>query len=543
MGEHYGIWSVLPPFLAILLAMITRRIVLSLLLGVFSAAMVLSNGDPLAAVIRCVVGDLASSLRNLDHLRVFAFTLLMGAMVGIIHHSGGMRGLIALLQPLATNRRRGQLITWLMGLIIFFDDYANTLLLGTTFRPVTDRLKISREKLAYIVDSTAAPVAGLAIISTWVAGEVDFISTGLAEINVATSQGLGFAIFVETIVYRFYPILALLLVGMVSWTGWDFGPMRKAEQRAAEGSGFLDKTMDFRETVSPTEMVAGGRVYLALVPIIVLITVLMAALILTGLPEEVRPVSLWEIIGGADAYSALVWASMAGCLTAMLLTGLQQRRSLLGILRAAWRGARLMFPALVVLWLAWTLADLSASGNSRDPGDRLGTAVYLTSLLGDAVSPEWMPTLVFLLAAAVSYCTGTSWGTMSILTPLVIRVTWELIGGSGEEMVHNPVFIASIGGVLAGSIFGDHCSPISDTTILSSRASGCDHMAHVWTQMPYALLVAVVSIVAGTIPVGFGVSVWVCLPVSALLLLGLLWCLAHRDDEDSAPGGLGASAD
>ena len=531
MGEHYGIWSVLPPLLAILLAMLTRRVIPSLLMGVFAAALVLTDGNPFAAVVRCITTDLISSLRDPDHVRVFAFTLLMGAMVGVIHRSGGMRGLVDLLRPFATNRRRGQVITWLMGLVIFFDDYANTLLLGTTFRPVTDRLKISREKLAYIVDSTAAPVAGIAIVSTWVAGEVDFISTGLADIDIPTSQGLGFSIFIETIVYRFYPLLALMLVGMVACTGRDFGPMRKAEKQAIDN--FTENEMDNRETSGRRELVSGGRVHLALVPIVVLTAVLVAALVLTGLPDGSGGTSLWQIIGSADAYSALVWASLAGCLTAMLLTGLEQRGSLAGIFQAAMRGAWQMFPALVVLWLAWTLAELSASSEATDPAGRLGTAVYLASLLGDAVSPEWMPTLVFLLSAVVSYCTGTSWGTMSLLTPLVIRVTWQLIDPSGEEMVHNPIFIASIGAVLAGSIFGDHCSPISDTTILSSRASGCDHMAHVWTQMPYALVVGAVSILAGTIPVGFGISVWICLPVSVLLLFGFLWYFGRRAEEDS----------
>ena len=234
--------------------------------------------------------------------------------------------------------------------------------------------------------------------------------------------------------------------------------MRKAEKQAIDN--FTENEMDNRETSGRRELVSGGRVHLALVPIVVLTAVLVAALVLTGLPDGSGGTSLWQIIGSADAYSALVWASLAGCLTAMLLTGLEQRGSLAGIFQAAMRGAWQMFPALVVLWLAWTLAELSASSEATDPAGRLGTAVYLASLLGDAVSPEWMPTLVFLLSAVVSYCTGTSWGTMSLLTPLVIRVTWQLIDPSGEEMVHNPIFIASIGAVLAGSIFGDHCSPI-----------------------------------------------------------------------------------
>ena len=180
----------------------------------------------------------------------------------------------------------------------------------------------------------------------------------------------------------------------------------------------------------------------------------------------------------------------------------------------------MMSSALIVLWLAWTLADLTSPSAS---GEGLGTSVYLASLLGDTISPAWLPTLVFLLASAVAYCTGTSWGTMSILVPLVIPLAWKMLGGTSEATLHTPIFSATVGGVLAGSIFGDHCSPLSDTTILSSRASGCDHMAHVWTQAPYALLTAVVSVVAGTIPIGFGVPIWITLPGAILLL-----CLAHR---------------
>lgn len=535
MGEHYGIWSVLPPLLAVLLAMITRRIILSLLVGVFAAALVLSDGNLLDAAIRFIADDLKSTLIKTNNLLIFAFTLLMGAMVGIIHRNGGMRGLVALLHPLATDRRRGQAVTWVMGLLIFFDDYANTLLLGTTFRPVTDRLKISRAKLAYIVDSTAAPVAGIAILSTWVAGEVGFIASGLENVGIQNSQQIGFVIFVETIFYRFYPLLALLFVGMVAWTGRDFGPMRRAEQQAAMGLDLSTYSTHLgTDALQDQSLPSAGSAHLAVVPIVVLIVTLIASLVITGLPDPLERVSLWQVIGDADAFGSLVWASTAGCLTATLLTLLERNNSLTTIFQAACRGAGLMFPALVVLWLAWTLAELSAPGDQTHPAGGLGTAVYLANLLGDAISLAWLPTLVFLLAAAVAYCTGTSWGTMSILTPLVIQVAWKLIGGGSEEIVHDPVFSASIGGVLAGSIFGDHCSPISDTTILSSRASGCDHMAHVWTQMPYALLVAVVSIAAGTIPVGFGVSLWFALPVSALLLVCLLWCFGRVPEEDRA---------
>ncbi|MDG2407431.1 MAG: Na+/H+ antiporter NhaC family protein [Pirellulales bacterium] len=523
--EHYGYWSVLPPLIAVVLAMLTRRIILALFAGVFAACLILSSGNPLKAVIRCVSEDLFNSLFKVEHLQVFAFTLLVGGMVGVIHSSGGMRSLVLLLEPFASDRRRGQLFTWIAGLVIFFDDYANTLLLGTTFQPVTDRLKISREKLAYIVDSTAAPVAGLALISTWVAGEVNFIGTGLQQIDVHDSGGLAFFIFVKTILYRFYPLLALILVGIVAHSGKDFGPMWRAEKQALTKKKRPEQR-DEKSIASRTAMPVNplgskdNRFFLALASIGVLVAVLVLSLLITGLLKTDKHSSWWEVVGAGDAYGSLVWASLAGCLTAAFLSWIGEIGTGLEIFIWAWRGFKMMSSALVVLWLAWTLADLTSPGGS---GEQLGTSVYLASLLGDSISPAWLPTLVFLLASVVAYCTGTSWGTMSILVPLMIPLTWKILGGSGEEILHTPIFSASVGGVLAGSIFGDHCSPLSDTTILSSRASGCDHMAHVWTQAPYALLAAVVSVIAGTIPVGFGVPIGIVLPGAILLL----W-LAHH---------------
>jgi Na+/H+ antiporter NhaC len=196
-------------------------------------------------------------------------------------------------------------------------------------------------------------------------------------------------------------------------------------------------------------------------------------------------------------------------------------------------GGRLMLPALIVLWLAWSLADIISSSGA-DGVRRLGTAAYLSGMISDRLAPEWLPTVVFILSSLVAYCTGTSWATMSILTPLVIESTWKILAADGQSStLDHPILMAAIGSVLAGSIFGDHCSPISDTTVLSSRASQCDHVAHVWTQMPYALTVAAVSIFCGTIPVGFGWSVWLALPMSAGALLAVL-LLCGRSAEDQS---------
>jgi Na+/H+ antiporter NhaC len=225
----------LPPLAAILLAITTRRVVFSLGSGVFLGALILAGGNPLLAVTTMLEDHLWTSLIDPGHLRVFAFTALMGAMVGVIHRSGGMTGVVYLLAPWARGRRSGQLTTWLLGLVVFFDDYANTLLLGTTLRPLADRLKISREKLAYLVDSTAAPVAGLALVSTWVAGEIGFIRAGFADLGDGVAEADAFRIFVATIPYRFYVLWALMLVPLVALLGRDIGPMWQAEQRASGG--------------------------------------------------------------------------------------------------------------------------------------------------------------------------------------------------------------------------------------------------------------------------------------------------------------------
>ena len=235
MQHPYGWLSLAPPIVAIVLAIATRQVVLSLVCGIFAGAMIMSGGDPFTAVYHTWETHLWQTFVDTGKLRVFSFTILMGAMIGVITNSGGMRGLIDIVTPFASNRRRGQLATWLMGLLIFFDDYANTMLIGNTLRPICDRLRISREKLAYLVDSTAAPVAGLAPLSTWVAVEIDYIGSGLTAIP---NDGLSaFGLFLSSIPYRFYIWSALILVPITAWLGRDLGPMVAAEQRAVASDG------------------------------------------------------------------------------------------------------------------------------------------------------------------------------------------------------------------------------------------------------------------------------------------------------------------
>ena len=511
MPDHpFGLWSLLPPVLAITLAIVTRRVVMSLFLGVAVGALLLAGANPLRTIETLAVDLLWKNLIDIGHLQVFAFTLMMGAMVGVMNRAGGMHGVVERLAPLAYNRRRGQLVTWVMGLAIFFDDYANTLLLGGTMRPLTDRLRISREKLAFLVDSTAAPVAGLAVISTWVAGEIGYIETGLQQATLATSTD-GMTVFIATIPYRFYVLLALAFVFLVAWLDRDFGPMLTAERRVAAG-GRPDENapaLSVHQKLSPDESTP-RRWPNALVPIVVTIATILFVLGYTGAKQSPASAGFFDWLSAGDSYWALVVGSFAGLVTVMLLAAGQRLLSPWAIAEAAMRGAVLMLLALMILWMAWSLADLTGP-------DKLQTGTYLGSLLTESLDVRWMPTVVFVLASAVAFATGTSWGTMGILTPLVISVTSELLARTGSPpAADDPLLLASIGSVLAGAIFGDHCSPISDTTVLSSQASSCDHIAHVWTQMPYALTVAAVAILCGTLPVGWGFSPW------PLLVLGIV---------------------
>ena len=516
MESPFGWLSVLPPVVAISLAIVTRRVLVSLFVGIFVGALIFAQRDPPTVLFHCFETFLWTSLVDESHLRVLTFTLLMGAMIGVVRHSGGLSQVVEVVMRFARTPRSAQLVAWLMGLLVFFDDYANTLLLGTTMRPLCDRLRVSREKLAYIVDSTAAPVAGLAMISTWVAGEIDYIETGLTGLAFAGGAPTGFELFVTTIPYRFYVLYALLLVPMVALTGRDFRAMLASEKRTRATPNSNPQTI-----ASNDEQLAGARWFDAIIPICVTIAGVLYLLIETGqraigdVPDTER--TWMQIFGAADAYSALVYGSLAGLVIALLLVTLRKRLSVRQAQDAALEGAGQMLPALAILWLSWSLSRVTST-------EFLGTGMVLGNLLNQAVSVAWLPTMVFLLAGGVSFCTGTSWGTMGILMPLVIQTAHKLIlSETGSVAVDDPILTATIGSVLAGAIFGDHCSPISDTTVLSSQASGCNHIDHVRTQLPYAITAGIVAIVCGTLPIGYGAPVWVTLVAGSFGLLVTLY--------------------
>ncbi len=507
----HGWLSLVPPLLAIGLALALRQVLLALLLGVWSGALILAGGRPVTALLRVADTYLVDALADRDHAAIVLFSLLLGGMVGILSRAGAMEGVVRALTGRVRDRRAAQTATAAMGTAIFFDDYANTLLVGNALRPLCDRLRVSRAKLAYLVDSTAAPVTSVAIVSTWIGFEVGLIQDAMTRLQL---EGSGYLFFLRSLPYSFYPLLTLVFVYLVAVSGRDFGPMARAEAAAAAAAGGPARGPTTLQAVSATP----ASPWLGAVPILAVILVTIVGLWANGraavLAAGGEAPALREILNAADSLAVLMWASLGGVLVAGVLVRVAGRLSL-GEIGEAWlAGAREMLVAMAILVLAWSLGKVC---------DELGTGRWLVDASRGLLSVHLLPAVTFLLAAAVSFSTGTSWGTMAILIPMVFPVAAALpaeagIGGAAAT----GILLASVRAVLAGSVFGDHCSPLSDTTIMSSMASGCDHVEHVRTQMPYALVVAAAALAAGYLPAGFGLSPWLSLPLGVALLVAWL---------------------
>ncbi|MDA8016204.1 MAG: Na+/H+ antiporter NhaC family protein [Thermoanaerobaculia bacterium] len=514
-----GWTSILPPLLAVILALIFKDVLVALFLGILFGAMMIESWHPGAAFARTIDTYIVNSLTDASHISVLLFTSLLGGMVGVVTKSGGTQGIVERLRPWATSRRRGQIATWFMGLAIFFDDYANTLIVGPTMRPITDRLKISREKLAYIVDSTAAPVVCLFPISTWVGFEIGLIGDAFEKLGLEADA---YGAFLSSIPYRFYPFFAITLVLMLAITRFDFGAMRRAEMRAMnEGKVLGDDARPIADYASQgiqPSTDSPKRALNALVPIATVVLVTLFGLWQTGsqaLAEKGEPAAegFWlgirQLLQGADSYVALLWASLAGALVALVLPLFQRIFRVEEGVSALVAGIKSMLLALLVLTMAWSLSAVC---------EGLSTAHYLSGLAQGNLEPHLLPALTFVLAAAVAFATGSSWGTLGIMEPLIIPIAHALsvdAGYSFGDPVYQVAMMGSIGAVLTGAVWGDHCSPISDTTILSSMASGCDHVAHVRTQLPYALTTGAMAIFVGAVPAAYGAPAW------SMLLLGI----------------------
>ena len=549
----YGVWTLIPPLLALLLAFLTRNVILSLFLGVLSGAWMIAlvSGDLLGSISGAFFSStdyFVGTLADRWDAGIIMQVLVIGALIALITRMGGMRAIADLVVKIAKGPRSAQITMWISSWVIFFDDYANALIIGPIMRPLCDKYRISREKLAYIVDSTAAPVAGIMLISTWIGTELVNINEGLAIAGITGVSAYG--IFIDTIPYRFYNIMALFFVFATAFLLRDFGPMLKAEMRARTtgetinpGSEVMDteKVVDEEKEeikedygiLKSSKKVTPPNIWNAIIPVAVLIisAVILfytngAACVMDGggfvTPEEFAQLSFFESVreaySASDASIVLFQAGLLACIVALIMGFVERIFTIKDGIETWAHGMKSMLFVCIVLILAWSIGSVI--------GD-LGTAHFLVDNLSDALPAFIVPALIFVIAAVVSFATGTAYGTMAILLPLCIPLAAAIVGITGMEITSAGSEYAYIlmcsSAVLTGAIFGDHSSPISDTSILSSMGAGCSLIDHVMTQIVYAVTVGVV-VIAGYILVGLGLNVWITLiAMAAILVLVLLF--------------------
>jgi len=515
---------ILPPFAAIGLAFLTRRVVAALFCGIWvgAALVVLRDGGSLPAGIgggffRVADTWVITGLNDPSHLLIVVFSTLIGGMTGILAASGGIHAFVAIIARTAKNRVGAQLAAYMTGVLMFFDDYSSTIVTGSAFRPLTDRWRVSREKLSFITDSTSAPIASVSILSTWIGYELGLIADAFKQNDITVDA---YSAFLASIPYRFYALLLLVMVPFSILMRREFGPMYRAEMRTLttgvpyEPGGDLAANSD-ESHLPPIEK---RRWYDAVLPIITMVGAVIGGLIVSGWSalttkgETVFP--LREIIAAADAFVVLMWAALLATLVAGGLV-LVRRTLTVDCLAAAWlKGLQMMLPAIMILTLAWTLGAVTKE---------LGTAQFIAQGLSGVLSAAFLPAAVFVAAALTSFATGTSWGTMAILFPTVIPLAAGIAAAQGMDTAAlNDLAILTVGAVLTGAIFGDHCSPVSDTTVMSAMYSGLPLMDHVRTQLPYALLYGIIALLFGYIPAGFGVNPLACVVVQVGVALVVL---------------------
>lgn len=494
-------WSLVPPLLAIVLALVTKEVYSSLFIGVAMGALLYTGFHPWNAFVAFF-----DIMKNSMNLNILIFDVLLGMIIVLMSKSGGSAAYGKWAGTKIKSKKSAMLATTGLGVLIFVDDYFNCLTVGSVMRPVTDRFKVSRAKLAYIIDATAAPVCIIAPISSWAAAVNSYVPED-AGIS-------GFQLFLRTIPYNLYAILTLLMVFTIILTGLDFGLMKKHEKNAAAGDLFTSGGEEF-DQVKEEEISSNGKVIDLVLPVLVLIGTAIGAMIYTGFLGGATDVV--TAFSGCDAETSLIFATL---ITVMFMLVLYLPRKVItfkGFTDSFVEGFKMMIPAIGILIFAWSLKGM---------GDALEIASFVENLVGSNASASvLLPAILFLVAIFLSFSTGTSWGTFAILVPIAIAM---FPGADNMQMM-----IIAVASVLSGAVCGDHVSPISDTTVMSSAGAQSNHINHVTTQMQYAVVVAVVSAI-GYVIAGFVHIWWLVLGISAVLLLVVLFVIkvVTSDEKD-----------
>jgi len=520
--------SIIPPVLAILLAFLTHHVLLSLGIAIVVGGLLTQVPHaPLSAAawlegLRTVCVCVTNTVANLTNLQILAFIPPIFVMVEIIIASGGFSGIIVWFLVRVKSKKSAQLATAAMGILCFIDDYASAIIVGSMMQPITDRFRVSREKLAFLVDATSAPISGLAVISTWIAYEVGLFTDVSGKLGMGKT---GYSMFFDALSFRFYCLGMIAFIFVQIIAGREFGPMKTAEESANSNAETADSETGSRRAVGdlglPAEAEPSGRAsprrsraINALLPLGGLILFHLTGLWIDGngpakLSQYGSPLSwvYWrDVISSAqNSHLILLGAALFG-MTLALFCGRVFGPLRIGAMPGCfYRGIKRAVIPSIILILAWSLKNCC---------DSLGTGEFLTTILAGRISPYWFPPILFVVACVTSFATGTSWGTMAILIPTAIPIAFALDGRA-----YGLTTMISLGAVLDGAIFGDHCSPISDTTIISSTASSCDLMRHVRTQLPYSLLVAAMALVCGYVPSAAGLEAGWSLGLAILVLV------------------------
>jgi len=515
--KRLGDWlALVPPVVAVLLALVFQKILIALLVAVWTGVTITSGANPLEGIWLTLTDVLLPVVSDSFNLRILGFTFALVGMVSVVTRMGGTRGLIERISTKAKDARETQIATGLMGLVIFFDDYANTVVVGTAARKLTDSMRVSREKLAYIVDSTSAPIAGIALVSTWIGYEVGLFSSILPELHgVDGLPSEGYGLFFEALPMRFYCIFALLLVFVSAWMRRDMGPMLAAERRARRGGPVIPPLPGHEEEEpkeDPETLEKPGvppRWWNAAIPISWVLFGTLGSIAIIGGGDDFSLFSgaSWRgAFEGAEDHipSILLYSALTGGLMAFILALSQGLLTVGEAVKSYSTSMAHLAGAGAILILAWAIKDVC--GN-------IGTGNALVALVGESIPPLVLPLVVFVLSGLVAFFTGTSWGTMALLLPVAAPLAASL---SGEALI----VVACVGAVLDGAIWGDHCSPISDTTVLSSTATGCPHVEHVRTQIPYAMLAMCAAGMGGYLGISIGLPLWLTYLIGLGILMG-----------------------
>jgi len=497
--KPYATWlSLLPPIIAIALALITKEVYSSLFIGILSGALLYANFSFTGTIDHLFVDGFITSIADSYNIGIIIFLIILGAIVSLMNKSGGSAAFGRWASKHIKSRIGAQIATICLGILIFVDDYFNCLTVGSVMRPVTDKFNVSRSKLSYLIDATAAPVCIIAPISSWAAAVAGFVSE---------DQIGGLELFVRAIPYNFYAILTILTMFMIAIMKFDFGLMKKHEKNAMEnGDIFSEKGREKLEIIEERDENKNGSVWDLIAPVAVLIIACLAGLLYSGGFFSAGSDTYYSFVNAfsnADASQGLVFGSFAGLIFSIVYFMARRVLKFTSCMESIPEGFKAMVPAIMILCCAWTLKAMT---------DSLGAKIFIAEFVRTQASAfiPLLPAIVFLIGVGLSFATGTSWGTFGILIPIVLAV----FGGS----ISNEISIIAISACMAGAVCGDHCSPISDTTIMASAGAQCNHINHVSTQLPYALTVAGVSFVA-YIVAGFVKNAWICLPIAIVLML------------------------